>query len=145
MSIVSTSTTAGTEISARIIEILESIDLNVEDGSTIDPNEWTGNPLCQLLVAGEEYDEATGERPDLTARTYNIKFEYATVTPAENRQLQEYWGSQLRANINITNINSSDKLARIVIHEGWDTESYDGTLTTVNYGITVKYRDETTC
>jgi hypothetical protein len=145
MSIVSSGTSAETEISSRIKEILIALEFKVEDGSEIDPNNWTENPIAQLLIEGEEFDDVTGERKNTAALDYIIKYEFARNIPDEIRELQYFWAHELRDNINTTNINNPNYLVRSVLHTGWSVESYDGTITIVNYRITVKYENGTTC
>lgn len=141
MSIVSASTGAVTDIITKIEDILEAIGFNLEDLSSIDQNNWTQDPLAQLLLHGETFLDTVNERPATAELSFLVKIGFRNDDPSDSRTKQYFWAHECRDNIITTNINDTDKLVRWVSHDGY-TVDYDGTYSIVDYSIVVGYRNE---
>lgn len=127
------------DIVTKIEDILKTT-FELEDLSQIAQNLWTANPIAQLLLQSEEFENNLNEKPDVANVVFLIKIGFKNDDPASSRRKQYQHAHEVKDNITLTAINSPDKIARFVSHDGY-TVDYDGTYSTIDYLITIRYRE----
>ena len=117
-----------------------TIGLKLEDLSAIDQNNWTANPLCQLVYDGYTPEDNFGERPKPKDANFTIQLRWRVKTQAEARDEINYWEDQIYSNMTVANINDTAKSVRFINHLG-ATSDLQNKLVFLDYPITVRYRD----
>lgn len=134
--------TFDTELVANIETVLSTtIGFKLENLSAIDQNDWTANPLAQLLRSSPmvAYGDTMGERPATDTDYFTVRIGFRNEDPADARDKQKYWVNKCRDNITVDNIDDTTTSVREVTHDNVDLE-YDGVFSTIDFNFGVRYR-----
>lgn len=120
--------------------LTDTIGFNLEDMSSIDQNDWTENPIAQLLYTGGDFEDTTGERVDTEEAFFTIRIGFRQNTPSQSRLDQREWIKKCKDNLTaeiLVDTYSVD--VRRLLHDPYEID-YDGTYSDILYQIRVGFR-----